>query len=53
MNREIAKIVSRQRPSSLSAVQLDETGIHGSGDSDDNTYNLLFKLMVMNLLINS
>jgi hypothetical protein len=44
MNREIAKIVSRQGPSDLNAMQLDATGIHGSGDADDNTYNLLYKL---------
>ncbi len=47
MNREIAKIVSRQEPSALNAIQLDATGIHGSGDADDNTYNLLFKLKVL------
>lgn len=47
MNREIAKIVSRQGPSSLNAIQLDVTGIHGSGDADDNTYNLLFKLKTL------
>lgn len=47
MNREIAKIVSRQGPSELNAIQLDETGIHGSGDADDNTYNLLFKLKTL------
>lgn len=47
MNREIAKIVSRQGPSGLNAIQLDPTGIHGSGDADDNTYNLLYKLKVL------
>lgn len=47
MNREIAKIVSRQGPSALNAIQLDITGIHGSGDADDNTYNLLFKLKTL------
>jgi hypothetical protein len=47
MNREIAKIVSRQGPSSLNAVQLDATGVRGSGDADDNTYNLLFRLKTL------
>ena len=47
MNREIAKIVSRQGPSALNAISLEPTGVHGSGDADDNTYNLLFKLKTL------
>lgn len=47
MNREIAKIVGRQGPSALNAIPMDPTGIHGSGDADDNTYNLLYKLKVL------
>lgn len=47
MNREIAKLVSKQGPSALNAIQLEVTGIHGSGDADDNTYNLLFKLKTL------
>jgi len=47
MNREIAKIVSHQSPSSLNAICLEPTGIHGSGKADDNTYNLLFRLKTL------
>jgi len=47
MNREIAKIVSRQSPSSLNAISLEPTGVHGSGDADDNTYNLMFKIKTL------
>ena len=47
MNREIAKIVSRQSPSALNAISLDPTGCHGSGDADDNTYNLMFKIKTL------
>lgn len=47
LNREIAKIVGRQIPSGLNAIQLDVTGIHGSGDADDNTYDLMFKLKTL------
>ncbi len=47
LNREIAKLVGRQVPDTLSAIQLDETGSHGSGSQDDNTYNLLFKLKTL------
>jgi hypothetical protein len=47
MNREIAKIVSKQGPSSLSAMQYDSTGVSGSGNADDNTYNLLFRLKML------
>jgi hypothetical protein len=47
LNREIAKIVGRQGPSALTAIQLDQSGIRGSGDADDNTYNLLFRLKTL------
>ena len=47
MNREIAKIVSRQSPSALNAISLDAAGCHGSGDADDNTYNLMFKIKTL------
>lgn len=47
MNREIAKIVSRQSPSTLNAISLEPTGVHGSGDADDNTYNLMFKIKTL------
>lgn len=47
MNREIAKIVSRQSPSTLNAISLEPTGVHGSGDADDNTYNLMFRLKTL------
>lgn len=47
MNREIAKIVSRQSPSTLNAISLEPTGVRGSGDADDNTYNLLFRLKTL------
>lgn len=47
MNREIAKIVSRQGPSTLNAIQLEPTGIHGGGSADDNVNNLMFKLKTL------
>jgi len=47
MNREIAKIVSRQSPGVSVTFHLEPTGIHGSGDQDDNTYNLLFRLKTL------
>ncbi|EHQ92160.1 hypothetical protein [Desulfosporosinus youngiae] len=47
MNREIAKIVSRQSPSELNAISLEPTGVRGSGDADDNTYNLMFRLKTL------
>ncbi|WP_407312091.1 hypothetical protein [Desulfosporosinus sp. SB140] len=45
LNREIAKLVRYQTPSSLNAIQLEETGIRSSKVED--TYNLLFKLKTM------
>lgn len=47
MNREIAKLVSKQGPGGLNAISLEQTGCHGSGKEDDNTYNLLFKLKTL------
>lgn len=47
MNREIAKLVGKQGPNGLNAISLEPTGVYGSGNEDDNTYNLLFKLKML------
>jgi hypothetical protein len=47
MNREIAKIVSRQGPSTLNAISLEQTGVRGGGSADDNVNNLMFKLKTL------
>jgi len=46
MREEISRLITRQGPSSLNAIALEPTGIHG-GSKQDETYNVLFKIKTL------
>lgn len=46
MRREISRLMDKQTPSSLNALPLDVTGVHG-GSGQDEAYNVLYRIKVL------